>query len=116
MNNREHQKKFAQQSNIKNSEFDRLNTNATKYNNPIMRGKNPLPLDTERRESIYVKELLLKIVSAGIGVLFFIFVVPLARFFVSEAFYSGVMFLLVSLVVTVLVAVGSYYFGKSIFL
>ncbi|MBP2100088.1 hypothetical protein [Enterococcus rivorum] len=115
MNNREHQKKFADQSNIRNSEFDRINTNATRYSNPLMRGKNPLPPDTERREKVYLKEQLLKIVSAGMGVLFFIFIVPLARFFVSEAFYSGIIFLFGALMVTVLVAVGSYYLGKKLF-
>ena len=114
MNNREHQKKFADQSNIRNSEFDRINTNAMRYSNSIMRGKNLLPPDTERREKVYLKEQLLKIVSAGIGVLFFIFIVPLARFFVSEAFYGGVTFLFWALIVTVLIAVGCFYFGKRV--
>lgn len=113
MNNREQQKKFADQSNIRKSEFDRVNTNATRYSNQSLKGNNPIPPEIGRRESVYLKELLLKIFSAGIGGLFFIFVVPFARFFVSEAFYNGVTFLLVALVVTVLLAVGSFYVGKS---
>lgn len=99
MSTRDYQRKFDRNSNIKNSEYDRLNTNATRQSNPVMRGNNLLPTDPQRLRTS--DNLLVTVIAAILGVLFFVFVVPLARFIVPAAFYEGIAFLAISLVLTV---------------
>lgn len=112
MSTRDSQKKFNQQSNISASEFDRQNTNATKYTNPARAGENFE--DTKASKDTYLTILLLQIFSLFLGVLFFLYIVPLARFFVSYKFYISLNFLVVSLLVTGLVAYLIYFVAKKI--
>jgi len=114
MNERERQNKFAQNSNIKNSEFDRQNTNATRYVNPINVGKNLLPIDEKKRKKIRITELLIDITSTLIGILFFIFIVPLCKYFFSKSFYNSLAFLLVALLISVSFVIVLKYIGKKI--
>lgn len=99
MSTRDYQRKFDRNSNIKNSEYDRLNTNATRQSNPVMRGNNLLPTDTQRMRTS--DNLLVTVIAVILGVLFFLFVVPLARFILPPTIYEGITFLAFSLVLTV---------------
>lgn len=110
---REQQRKFFQNSNIKNSEYDRQNTNLIGHTDAENRG-NILPTDIENQKSPQSKILFINVISVVLGVGFFIFIIPLSRYFVDEKFYSGSLFLLLSLVVTILFVYLMIFVGKRI--
>lgn len=98
MNNKEMQKKFAQQSNIRNSEFDRLNTNATRQSNPVGKGQNFVPKDFFRKGNdnslIYISKYVVT------SILLFFIQNFLGKLLLSSATYSSVTFLIVVLIIS----------------
>ena len=101
MGDREHQRKFTQNSNIKNSEYDRQNTNLIGRTDAENMG-NVLPTDIENQKSPQSKIMFTYFISIALGILFFIFIIPLSRYFLSDEFYSSLLFLFISLVITIL--------------
>ncbi|MHC5216431.1 hypothetical protein ACYSNR_07165 [Enterococcus sp. LJL128] len=99
MGDREKQQKFAQNSTIRNSEFDRQNTNLLGRSNTDNMG-NVLPTDIENRKSPHLKLIIINFVGVVLGIGFFIYIVPLGRYFVSKEFYSGASYLFFSLIAT----------------
>lgn len=99
MSTRDYQRKFDSNSNIKNSEYDRMNTNATRQSNPIMRGNNLLPSEPGKLRSS--DNLFVTVIAVVLGVLFFVFVVPLARYILPATFYEGIAFLAISIAISV---------------
>ena len=114
MGDREQQRKFAQNSNIKNSEYDRQNTNLIGRTDAENKG-NILPTDIENQKSPQANILFINIISVVLGVGFFIFVIPLSKYFLSKDFYSGSLFLLIALVITILFVYLMIFVGKRIF-
>lgn len=114
MGDREQQRKFAQNSNIKNSEYDRQNTNVIGRTNAENKG-NILPTDIENQKSPQTNILLVNIISVVLGVGFFIFIIPISKYFLRKDFYSGSLFLLISLVITILFVYLMIFVGNRIF-
>lgn len=114
MSDRERQQKFAQNSTIKNSEYDRQNTNIVGRTHTDNFG-NILPTDFKNTKGVEVKKLVINIVSVVLGILFFIYIVPISKLVVSEKFYSGMLFLFISLLISVFFVYLINFFGKRIF-
>lgn len=112
MGDREQQRKFAQNSNIRNSEYDRQNTNLIGNTDAENYG-NILPTDIENQKSPQSKILLITFISVVLGVGFFIFIIPLSKYFLSEEFYAGPLFLLILLGITVLLVYLMIFIGKK---
>ena len=113
MGDREEQRKFAQSSNIRNSEYDRQNTNLIGRTDTENFG-NVLPTDIKNKKSPQSKLILIYFISMVLGIEFFIFIVPLSRYFLNETFYSGSLFLLISLIITVFFVYLIIFIGKKI--
>lgn len=113
MGDREQQRKFAQNSNIKNSEYDRQNTNLIGRTDAENKG-NILPTDIENQKSPQSKILIINVIGVMLGIGFFIFIIPLSRYFFNEEFYSGSLFLLISLVITIFFVYLMIFIGKRI--
>lgn len=103
MSDREKQQKFFQNSTIKNSEYDRQNTNIIGRSDTDNYG-NILATDSENKQGTEIKILIWNVVSAVVGIIFFIYIVPFSRLFVGEKFYASVLFLFISLLISILVA------------
>lgn len=116
MNSKERQDKYWEKTNLRKSEFDLQNTNATRGSNPIMMGKNLLPTDFSKISSS--ENLLIKIFGFCCAALFFWFVIPLFENVLPKEFYDSLWFLALSLIVSLLlmcaiVKVVLYLIAKS---
>lgn len=114
MNKHEAQKRFAEKSNIKNSEYNRQNTNATRNASPTAKGNNLLPNEPAIKK-VLSSDLAIQIISVLIGILFFKFATPLGRIFVSYETYSSLGYLFFSLVITVLLVLALIRLMKKIY-
>lgn len=112
MGDRECQKKFEQQASIKSSEYDRQNTNLTRQTNSIGRGQNFLPHEGPQHRATH--DLLLQVISAIIGIGVFFLVMYGGKFLVSEEMYSGISFLVIDLLVSVMIAYVSFRVMKKV--
>ena len=104
MNNREQQKKFAEQSTINNSTFDVLNTNQTRYSSG--QGKELLPTDREesRISNYYFLTGVIYVTGFLFGIGLFCLVVLLGEKIVSSAFYDSTAFLVYVLLFCVIMS------------
>lgn len=98
MNNKERQKKFEQQANIKNSEFDRLNTNATRQTDQVGKGQNFLAKDFLRKGNDNSITYIVKYVITSI--LLFLLQNFLGKILLSANAYASVYFLIVVLIIS----------------
>ncbi|MDH6364962.1 putative membrane protein [Enterococcus sp. PF1-24] len=114
MNSQEAQRKFAEKSNIRNSEFDRQNTNQTRNAVSTSQGSIFLPKDNVTPQSkVLSRELVAVLVAAVIGVMTF-FLVNLLMKNMAPIFYQGLLFLGLNLLVSFALAYFSYRQIKKI--
>lgn len=99
MNHREQQKKFNQDSQVKKSEFDRLNTNNLEYGNPISKGRVLLPKELDKK--IGNNHLALTILQILLSIVMFFLLSFLGEKFLSNDFYDSYEFLLIVLLISV---------------
>ena len=99
MNHREQQKKFNQDSQVKKSEFDRLNTNNLEYGNPISKGQVLLPKELDKK--IGNNHLALIILQILLSIVMFFLLSFLGEKFLSNDFYDSYEFLLIVLLISV---------------
>ena len=99
MNQREQQKKFNQDSQVKKSEFDRLNTNNLEYGNPISKGQVLLPKELDKK--IGNNHLALIILQILLSIVMFFLLSFLGEKFLSNDFYDSYEFLLIVLLISV---------------
>jgi len=108
MSDREKQRKFDQQSNIRSSEFARHNTNMTRQTNPIGKGQNLLPTESKAKK-VETSELIWQVVSVGIGILMYFLIMYLGKLILPQSIYVGMYFFIFDLAISVLTA---YLFFK----
>lgn len=114
MNPREHNQKFQQQSNIKNSELDRLNVNSTQDTSHLSQGNIVFPtnLDNHKKQITQTTNILLKITCIVISVLLFIFIPARLESIIPYDFYDSLTFLFLSIVICSLMGIIFFYFFK----
>ena len=100
MSDREQQKKFSQNANIKNSEFNRLNTNQTEHANFISKGQTLLVPDLDKKTdtggSLYI------LIYGVLAVILFFAQWFIGKNFLTKEIYSSAKFLIIVLIVSVL--------------
>jgi hypothetical protein len=96
MSDRDRQRKFDQQSNIKSSEFNRHNTNMTRQTNPIGKGQNLLPTDNKYRK-VETKDLIFRVVSVIIAIGVYLLVMFLGKVFLPKDIYMSMAFFIFDL-------------------
>lgn len=100
MRDRDQQKKFSQNSNIKSSEFNRLNTNQTEYTNPISKGQTLLVPDLDKKMD--TGSLLYILVYCVSAVILFFVQWFIGKNFLTKETFSSTKFLIIVLIVSVL--------------
>ncbi|KAF1303862.1 MULTISPECIES: hypothetical protein [Enterococcus] len=98
MNRLEGQKKFAEKSTIRSSEYNRINTNGTQGSNPIQKGNSLLSFNPK---SWQTNGLGFWLISVAFGILFFLLIPPLGKHIFSNTFYYGTAYLFLSLLLSV---------------
>lgn len=114
MNNKEQQKRFAQQSTIKTSEFNRLNTSQTEPLNPITKGNTLLPKDVDRINNTH--NLSYYVIYAILSVVLFFGQWLIGKILLNKEMFSSTTFLMVVLSVSVIlpeIALKIFYFVKK---
>lgn len=99
MGDRENQKKFNESSNIRRSEFDRLNTNATRRSNPIGKGQNFLPRDPKKEKGTMTR-LVFQLVCAGLAILSFLLINYFGGKWLPTKYYDHLFFLFINIAVS----------------
>lgn len=99
MNNKEQQKRFAQQSMIKTSEFNRLNTSQTEPLNPITKGNTLLPKDVDGIHG--TRNLSYYVIYAILSVVLFFGQWMIGKILLSKEMFSSTTFLIIVLLVSV---------------
>ncbi|WP_265455174.1 hypothetical protein [Enterococcus sp. HY326] len=106
MNERERQNKAVEKAAVRNSEYNRMSINATRLANPGMPATNLLPGEVPVAGSSVM--LILNVVAVVLAIALFGLITLGARFILPEDIYGGVLFLAISLIISVAIA----YFSR----
>lgn len=111
MSDREKQRKYYQDSTIKDSEYAKQNTNLTRQANPT--DIDEAYQSSEKSSQSIWKNFFVQLISIGIGVAFFFLMMYVGDMVLPDRMYDSVYFLLVDLILSVIIVVSCSMYWKS---